>query len=220
MARLPRLTLAGQAHWLIQRGHSGRAVFSDAADRQAFLAALREAAATEQVQIHAYALTDSEIHLLATPAMANGLSRTMQSLGRRYVSAHHRKYGGSGTLWEGRFRCAVVEPGATLLDVMVLIDGQATGSGLTSLDYRGGGPEDAMLVNPVEYWLLGNTPFERQAHWQRRVADGLTGGRRAALLGAAMGNWAVGSAAFAAAVSERTARAAAPRPRGRPRTRS
>ncbi len=204
---------------MIQRGHSGNAVFGDVDDRSCFLAALREAAATEQVQLHAYALLDSEVHLLARPTAGSALSRMMQSVGRRYVSAHHRRYGGSGTLWEGRFRCAVVEPGPTLLDVMVCIDGMGHDPGTTSLGHRAGGPANPMLVDPPEYWQLGNTPFERQACWQRRVAEGLGSACRAALFSAALGNWAVGSKAFAAEVGERAARAAAPRPRGRPRIR-
>ena len=122
MARLPRLALDAHPHWLIQRGHSASPVFADSLDRQAYLAALREASAAARVRLHAYALLDTEVHLLATPAQAADLSRMMQALGRRYVSAHHRRHGGSGTLWEGRFRCAVVEPGAVALEVLALID--------------------------------------------------------------------------------------------------
>ena len=42
MARLPRLSLAGYPHWLIQRGHSANPVFADSVDRLAFLDALKE----------------------------------------------------------------------------------------------------------------------------------------------------------------------------------
>ena len=48
MARLPRLVVAGQAHFVVQRGHGGAPVFADDSDRAAYLAALREAAATER----------------------------------------------------------------------------------------------------------------------------------------------------------------------------
>ena len=220
MARLPRLSLAGQPHWLIQRGHSGSPVMADDADRLTFLAALTEAAAENQVQIHAFALLSKEVHLLATPTSAAGLSRMMQSLGRRYVSAYHRRHGGSGTLWEGRFRCAVVESGATLLDVMCLIDGMPGAlqePGTSSLDHRAGGAAHPLLVDPQPYWQLGNTPFDRQDRWRRRVAEGLPAGQASGLRAAALGGWAVGSAAFAAAVAELAARPAAPRSRGRPR---
>ncbi len=219
MARLPRLSLAGQMHWVIQRAHPGSQIFVDAADRDTFLTALRVAAAAEQVLIHAFALLGAEVHLLVTPAIGSGLSRLMQSLGRRYVSAHHRRHGGSGTLWAGRFRCAVVEPGATLLDVLCLIDGLSAEPGSTSLEHRASGDAQPLLVDPPEYWRSGNTPFERQLAWRRRVFEGLSARRVTALRSAALGGWAVGSAAFAAQVSASAARPAAPRPRGRPRTR-
>ena len=217
MARLPRLTLPGHAHWVIQRGHGGSRVFADEADRLAYRAALREAAATEQVQVHALALLDTEVQLLLTPGTATGMSRVMQAVGRRYVSAHHRRHGGSGTLWEGRFRCALVEPGATLLEVMCLIDGQPAETDATSLLHRAAGKADTLLTDPVEYWQLGNTPFERQAAWRCRVADGVPSHRADAWRQAALGGWAVGSARFAAQVAQQAARPATPRTRGRPK---
>jgi putative transposase len=219
MARLPRLALPEQAHWIIQRGTSGRAVFADDEDRHTFLAALREAAALEQVRVHAYAMADTEVHLLVRPASPQGLSRMMQALGRRYVSAHHRRHGGSGTLWDGRFRCAVVEPGDTLLDVLRLIDGLAS-PGHTALAHRTGGAADPLVQDPPEFWTTGNTPFERQLHWRTAVGDGLPTARAATLVAAARGGWVVGSPAFAAAVAEAAGRPAAPRPRGRPAARS
>lgn len=216
MARLPRLALAGQAHWLIQRAHSGCTVFVDDIDRQHYLSALTAVAAGEQVQIHAFALLDGEVQLLATPSAAASLSRLMQALGRRYVSAHHRRHGGSGTLWEGRFRCAVVEPGSLLLDVLVLIEGQPGETGATSLEHRLGSDGAALLVDPPEFWQLGNTPFERQDAWRHRVERGLPAETAAALRKAALGGWVVGSAAFAAAIGERAQRPPVPRKRGRP----
>lgn len=216
MARLPRLALPDHAHWVIQRGNSGRAVFADDEDRRSFLAALREAAALEQVRVHAYALADSEVHLLLRPTSPQGLSRMMQALGRRYVSAHHRRHGGSGTLWDGRFRCALVEPGATLLEVLCLIDGLARAPGDGALAHRSGGAADPLVVDPPEYWSTGNTPFERQIRWRAAVTEGLAPTRAAALVAAARGGWVVGSPTFAAAVAEAAGRPAAPRPRGRP----
>lgn len=217
MARLPRLTLPGHAHWVIQRGHGGSRVFADEADRVAYRAALREAAATEQVQVHALALLDTEVQLLLRPGTATGLSRVMQAVGRRYVSAHHRRHGGSGTLWEGRFRCALVEAGATLLEVLCLIDGQPAETDATSLAHRAAGTADTLLTNPAEYWQLGNTPFDRQAAWRRRVAEGVPSQRADAWRRAALGGWVVGSAGFSAQVTAQAARPATPRPRGRPR---
>ena len=217
VARLRRLSLAGHAHWLIQRGHNGRTVFHDEADRLLYRTALLEASRQEDVQVHAYALCDGEAHLLVRPNHPSAVGRLMQALGRRFVAAHHRRHGGSGTLWEGRYHGAVVEPGATLLDVLTLIEGTATEPDASSFKHRGSGTADALVTELPEYWRLGNTPFERQSQWLQRVSEGVPAARAQALRAAAWGGWAVGSAAFASQLSEGAARPSAPRPRGRPR---
>jgi len=217
MARLPRLVVAGQAHFIVQRGHSGAPVFADDTDRAAYLAALREAAATARVQVHAHALLPSEVQLLVTPAEPAALSRFMQALGRRYVAAHNRRHGRSGTLWDGRFRCGVVEPGPTRLQALCVIDGASSERSLTSAAHRLGGPRDALLVDPPEYWQLGNTPFEREAAYRGLLQAGVPPAAVQALRSAAIGGWAAGSPRFKAGLANALSRPAQPRPRGRPR---
>ncbi len=217
MARLPRLALPGHAHWLVQEGHQALKVFVDEVDRSTYLAAVQEAARTLHVQVHAYALGESTAHLLVTPAQAPALGTLMQAVGRRFVGAHHRRHGGSGTLWNGRFRCAVVQPGDTLLEVLCLIDGGAGEAAHTSQAQRSSGDTVSWLVDPPAYWALGNTPFERQARWRQRLADGLAEARVQALLKAARGGWVVGSAAFSQELAASLSRPLAPRPPGRPR---
>jgi putative transposase len=213
MARLSRLALAGHAHYVIQRGHSGGPVFADEEDRRQFLAALRESSALQKTAVHAYALCDDEVQLLLTPTTAEALSRTMQSLGRRYVSAFNRRHGRSGTLWDGRYHCAVVEPGAPRLAVMQLIDGLP---GTTGASHRSGDARDAMLVDPPEFWQLGNTPFEREAVYRTLLVQGAP--RHAPELRAAvLGGWAIGSSTFLAELAVLQGRPTRPRPRGRPR---
>jgi putative transposase len=216
MARLARLAMAGQAHLVRQRGHRGGPVFVDAVDRAAYRAALHEAAVAESVQVHALALLDDEVLLLVSPGQATSLGRFMQSVGRRYVSAYNRRHRHAGTLWDGRFRCGVVEPGATRLDALRLVDGRSAEPGITSAAHRTGAVRDASLIDPPEYWQLGNTPFEREAAWRSLLAAGLPAARGDALLRAANGGWAAGSAAFAELAEAEAGRPARPRPRGRP----
>lgn len=216
MARLPRLALAGQAHWLSHQAHSAGPAFADDSDRRMYLDALQEASRCEHVRLHAFALLPHEVHLLATPREGHSLGRLMQAVGRRYVSAHHRRHGGSGTLWAGRFRCALVQPGATLLDVLCLLDGLDAEAGHTSLAHRTTDGHLALITDPPEYWSLGNTPFERQARWRERTAESLPMVVHQQLLSAARGGWVIGSPAFQQQVAEATARPVAPRPRGRP----
>jgi putative transposase len=224
MARLPRLALPGHAHWVIQRGHSGgqmQPVFMDDDDRRTYLLALREAAALEAVQVHAYALLAEEAQLVVTPPNASSLPRLLQALGRRYVSAYNRRHSRTGTLWDGRFRCAVLEPGSTLLDVLRCVDGASPEPGHTSATQRCGGSPGTLaygsLVEPPEIWALGNTPFEREAAYARLLETEVGANRREYLRQAALGGWAAGAAAFVAQVAQAAARPSRPRARGRPR---
>jgi putative transposase len=224
MARLPRLVIPGLAHLVVLRSHGARPVFVDDADRRHYQDALAEALRVQPVALLGYALLDDEVRLLAVPATADALGRLVQAVGRRYGAAFNRRHGRRGTLWDGRFRAGVVEPGAATLQCLCAIDTLPARraqvddpvAGCSSAAHRLGVRRDRLLTDPPEYWALGNTPFEREAAW----ADWLRRGPDAAWLErlehAALHGWAVGSAAFVAQVGEAAGRAAAPRPRGRP----
>lgn len=229
MARLARLSAAGQVHLLVQRGNNGQPVFIDRPDREACLALLREAAATQQVAIHAYALTDQEILLLATPADDRGLSRMMQSLGRGYVVRFNRRHGRSGTLWEGRFRSTVVEVGAWLQDGLCFVETAPQRAGLaadaaeypwSSARHHLGLSVDPLVTDHPSHWTTGNTPFEREAAHRRHLEQALPPARHRRIRDAMEKGWALGSEAFVAAVEAQTQRRARPGTRGRPRKRT
>lgn len=211
MARLPRLAVPGQAHLVVQRGHGARPVFVDDEDRRHYLAALREAAALERVVLHAWRLADDGVVLMLTPPSATAMSRLVQAVGRRYVSAYNRRHGQRGTLWDGRFRCGLVEPGAWRLAALQWVDG---GSGWTAAAHRTGGVREQWLADPPEYWALGNTPFEREAAYRALLSQGLPARTAETLAAAANGGWAVApSQAIDGLPAGRPLR---PRPRGRP----
>ena len=67
MARLPRLTVAGYPHHVIQRGNDRQPIVRDDQDRQRLLDLWFEHARTFKVAIHAYVIMDNHFHLLATP---------------------------------------------------------------------------------------------------------------------------------------------------------
>lgn len=225
MARLPRLCLPGLPHLMRQRGHSDAAVFLDDADRQTYHAALREAAALQRLPVHAYALLRSEVLLLLTPEQPDSLGRLLQSVGRRYGAGFNRRHGRSGSLWDGRFRATVVEPGQELLATMCWLESAPLRQGLASLAQEWGWSSarhhlgrlrEPWLADPTEYWSLGNTPFDRELAWQRRLEEGLTEAQAQRIDAASHKGWVLGSGAFLAQVAASTARPVQPRPRGRP----
>ena len=225
MARQPRLVVPGQPHYLVQRGHNGQPVFVDDDDRSLFLAQLAEAAKAHRVPLHAHALLPAEVHLLVMPMQADSLSRMMQALGRRYVSVFNRRHGRAGTLWEGRFRTAVLESGPCTLACMQLIDSLEWRRGLAStLDavlwsstpHRLGRRRNPMVSDPPEFWRLGNTPFEREAAYRALLVAGVDPAAVLQLDKAALAGRAWGSNTFLARLSESTGRSTQARRRGRP----
>jgi putative transposase len=199
---------------VIQVGHPRQPVFADEADRRQFLLLLREAATAAGVAVHAYALLDNEVQLLATPADADSLSRTMQGLGRRYGAHFNRRHDSTGGLWEGRFRSTVVEPERHLLSCMRFIEeGQAASSAAHHVGER----VDPLVNDHALYWALGNTPFERQAAYRHMLEHPLSGLERQQIRDAAMKSWPLGSEQFLAGLAAQTDRRLIPLKRGRPR---
>ncbi len=224
MARLPRLALAGLAHLVVLTSLPGRPLFVDDDDRRAFIAALHDALLQQQAALHAYALLDARVCLLVTPATDEGLSRVVQGLGRRYVAGFNRRHGQHGSLWDGRYRAAVVQPGACTLQAMLCIDQlaaqQAGGSPAeavwSSAPQHLGLARHALLSASDAYWWLGNTPFDRELAYRRLLSDGLPAARLAAIADAGRKGWPIGDAAFLADLATRTSRPLAPRRKGRP----
>lgn len=226
MARLARLAQAGLTQHLIHRGHNRQPIVLDDEDRRSLLAALHECAATQKVAIHAYALMDNHLHLLVTPSTDEGVGRLMQSLGRRYVAGFNRRHGRSGSLWEGRYRGAPLEPQAYALQAMRCIELNPVRAGAvaqpadyawSSCAHHLGLRRDPLVSDPPAYWALGNTPFDREIHYRRWLEEGCSEAEHQHLVNSALKGWPLGSPPFLAELARGSARPVAPRPRGRPR---
>src|SRR6185503_2806166 len=122
MARLPRLTVPGYPHHVIQRGNNRLQIFHAAADYESLLGLLAEYARREKVAIHSYVLMGNHFHLLATPESAVALPRMLQAVARRYAQYFNKRYTRTGTLWEGRYRSTLVQTDRYLLACMAYID--------------------------------------------------------------------------------------------------
>lgn len=85
MARFPRVVVPGHRLHVIQRGNNRQAIFFAEQDYHRFHNDLREASQRFDYVIHAYVYMTNHVHLLVTPGSSQGISRMMQSIGRRYV---------------------------------------------------------------------------------------------------------------------------------------
>lgn len=225
MARLPRLYLPGFPQLIIQRGNNRAPVFIDDVDFQLYRDCLRDAAREAQVALHAYVLMPNHVHLLATPVDDGGISRMMQRIGRRYVRAFNDRHQRSGTLWEGRYRSTIVEPGAFLLPCYRYIELNPVRAGMvsdgahytwSSCRHHLGLHADSLISDHAGYWALGNTPFERQAAYRALLEQGSPIVELERIRFAAHRGWMLGD--LPAGVPETLpSRRLAPLPKGRPR---
>jgi len=115
MPRKPRVYLAGVACHAIQRGNDRQPCFYSEEDYLFYLDCLYDACKRYHVNLHAYVLMTNHVHLLMTPETSDGVSRVMQSIGRRYVQYINVTYKRSGTLWEGRHKSSLVDEDNYLL---------------------------------------------------------------------------------------------------------
>lgn len=115
MPRKPRCYIANVPCHVITRGNNRQDCFFAEGDYEFYLECLRDACTRYHVSLHAYVLMTNHVHLLMTPQTTDGISRVMQSIGRRYVQHVNFKYRRSGTLWEGRYKASLVEQETYLL---------------------------------------------------------------------------------------------------------
>ncbi len=224
MARLPRLAIAGGLHHLLHRAPPGQLISLGDDDRRDFVDALLTVSREARVAIHAYVVLPDRVQLLLTPERAPALSTMMQRLGRRYVGAFNARHGRHGSPWAGRYRCTVLQPQPHLVDAMRLIESAPVAAGLveradqwlaSSAAHHFGRRVDPLVSDHPGYWRLGNTPFEREAHYRRLCEEVLPAATAAAIEQATMGGWALGDAAFLAELGSQRARRLQPMPRGR-----
>ncbi len=226
MARLPRLVVPHQPHYVAQAGNGYQPIFLDTEDYVSFLGWLREAARQFKVAIHAYTLLPDHIALLVSPTDATGLGRMMQWIGRHYVPYFNIKYQRSGTLWQGRYKATVIDAPQYLLLCSSFIELDAVRSGLASnpADYpwsscahHVGSKPDALITDHPIYWALGNTPFDRELAYRALLDHGLTASEIETLSEATRKGWPLGSERFKDALARQLSRRVSPAKRGRPR---
>ena len=225
MARLPRLIIPGQPHHLIQRGAGRQPVFLDDEDHQRFLRHLKEGARQFKVAIHAYVLMSNHFHLLVTPDDATGLARMMQWVGRYYVPYFNLKYARNGTLWQGRYRTAVIDSERYFLLCSRYIELNPVRAGLvaapadyawSSYRHHAGLASDSLIAEHPLFWALGNTPFAREAAYRHLIEQTLSAKDATALTEATLKGWAVGSDKFKQTLEKQTGQRVAPIKAGRP----
>jgi putative transposase len=115
MPRRARLQVPGYPLHIVQRGHNRAACFLEPSGFELYLGLLNELHARFHCRIHAFALMTNHVHLLLTPDEECAASELMRRVNLRFVQAMNRRYGRTGSGFEGRFWSSVVETSNYLL---------------------------------------------------------------------------------------------------------
>jgi putative transposase len=168
MPRIARIVAPGYPHHITQRGNNRATVFFDDEDRQTYLKLLSGFAEKNSLQIWAYCLMDSHVHLLAVPESENSLARGVGLTNQVYTQYLNRKLNQSGRIWQNRFFSCVVENDQYLWAVARYIERNPLKVGLAEKaeEYRWSsgkahltGKDDPLLTGIP--WL---DPLERKAY--------------------------------------------------------
>jgi putative transposase len=225
MPRLPRISPAGVAVHIIQRGNNRQVCFASDEDHWAFTGWLKEYSAKYRVDIHAWVMMTNHIHLLCTPHDDVGISRIMQSVGRRYVQYFNREYRRSGTLWEGRFKSCLVENEIYLLELYRYIEMNPVRAMMvddpgdyqwSSYQINGLGKVSNLCVPHQEYLSLGVDPLERQKNYQGLFIHQVEGELLKEIRDNTHKGMAIGSERFKDEIEILTGRRLKSKKRGRP----
>ncbi len=226
MARLPRLFVPGQAQLVHSTFSSSLLAHAEGilpSTLDELVSWMREESARKNVQVHGFSVSAAGVALLATPADAIGLPQVMQALGRNLAALLR-----TGSVFTGRYRSAIPEPGAWILPTLIWVDRLAQ-QGQASLDpetwrwsscstLTGSSTQPfGWVAFHKDYWALGNTPFDRQARYRSMLIEGNSRAQQDGIEQAIRGQWALGSQAFIDSLEPTANRRLQPGQRGRPR---
>ena len=131
MARPPRIEFPGAVYHVSSRRTDGLPAFADDDDRQALLDLLAQAAHRFDGQVLAYCLLPDHYDIVLYTRQAN-LSRLMRHVNGVYTQYHNRRHGGTGALFQGRFKAVLVDREALLLEVCRYVEQSPVRLGLTA----------------------------------------------------------------------------------------
>ena len=223
MARQPRFVLPGYPQHVIQRGNNRSVIFGDKADYRFYLDKLAEACARFNCSIHAYVLMTNHVHMLITPEIAHGIGKLMQALGRSYVQYFNYRYRRTGTLWEGRYKAALLDTDAYLLACYRYIELNPVRAGMvgqpgqyrwSSYHYNATGTADPVISPHEGYLQLGTDAEQRRAAYRDMFVGVLCDSTLKTIRAATNGTWVLGKERFRAEIEDMLKRQAAPIARG------
>jgi putative transposase len=182
MPRRTRVILPGVPLHITQRGVDRCPTFLVDEDFAFYRWALGQAVPKAGCTVHAYVLMTNHLHLLVTPAEQDGPARMMREVGLRYVRYFNDRYRRTGTLWEGRYRSALVDSAPYFFACSRYIEANPVRAGIvsdpreyewSSVRHNADGRNDPLVGEHSLYLALGRDRAARSAAYRAMSATPL-----------------------------------------------
>src|SRR5688572_29426072 len=133
-----RLSSESGTYHVISRGNNRSDVFLSPADKYVFLKVLQETKGQLPFALHHYVLMDNHVHMIMRTGGPELLSKAMKAINERHAMRFRRRHGGSGHVWQGRFKSFPVHDDAYLLTCGAYIELNPVRAGMVAApeDYR------------------------------------------------------------------------------------
>jgi len=226
MARLPRYFVKGQPQHIIQRGNNRELIFVHDDDYKFYLECLLSAINKNKLSVYAYVLMTNHVHILASPETETSISKTFQSVGRRYVQYFNYTYKRTGTLWEGRYKATVIDSDQYLLTCMRYIELNPVRAGMveqpseypwSSYAANAEGKKNKLIKLHKVFRQMGTSEEKRQSAYRQLFQLAIGKSDLDALREATNKGWVLGGEHFREKIERLSGRRAVAKPRGRPK---
>jgi putative transposase len=182
MPRHARIQIPGYPMHIVQRGHNRAACFLEPSGYELYLGLLNELHERFRCEVHAFVLMTNHVHLLVTPKAADSASELLRRVNLRFVQAMNRRYGRTGSAWEGRFWSSIVETAGYFLATQRYIELNPVRAGLVRRpelyawsSYRANayGVPCPFLRPHAEFLALGSATDRRRAAYRNLFRERL-----------------------------------------------
>jgi putative transposase len=109
MARIPRRRLGRGVYHVLNRAYDRQFIFDNDSDKAYLLSLLHDQGKKYQLNIYHWVIMSNHFHLAIEILKVEELSRYVGKVCELYSRYWRRKYGGCGTLWQGRFKSMTVQ---------------------------------------------------------------------------------------------------------------
>ena len=115
MGRIPRRRLGGGVFHVVNRGINKTWIINDPEDKKVFIELLARERKKYSMDIYHWCVMSNHFHLAVEALKVSELSAYVGKVCELYSRYFHRRHGGCGTVWQGRYKSCVVQKEGYLL---------------------------------------------------------------------------------------------------------